>query len=169
MRGSGGKGGPPRGRSQLARVEWAGTAREVALSLGAFGPRWRFYQRRRPSAASYVYVVVSADARVKRVRLNVRVAGAEATAVVVSLWPAPPSPSHPGVHLLGGRGRVRAGGPASLARRVSADEGPHARTANVADKGWARFRRAVRKSLPWPQWRRSRLRALLGASGPPRH
>lgn len=50
--------------------ELGGTAREVALSLCAFGPRRPASSSGGPSVASYIYVVVSADARVKRIRLT---------------------------------------------------------------------------------------------------
>jgi hypothetical protein len=50
--------------------ELGGTAREVALSLCAFGLRGTVSGSGEPSVASYIYVVVSADTRVKRVRLS---------------------------------------------------------------------------------------------------
>ena len=50
--------------------ELGGTAREVARSLCAFGLRGSVSGSGEPSVASYIYVVVSADTRVKRVRLT---------------------------------------------------------------------------------------------------
>ena len=50
--------------------ELGGTAREVALSLGAFGLPGPASRSARAIIASYIYVVVSADTRVKRVRLT---------------------------------------------------------------------------------------------------
>jgi hypothetical protein len=50
--------------------ELGGTAREVALSLCTSGPRGVASSSGRPSVASYVCVVMNADARVKRVRLT---------------------------------------------------------------------------------------------------
>ncbi len=50
--------------------ELGGTAREVALSLCAFGLRGTASGSGEPSVASYIHVVVSPDTRVKRVRLT---------------------------------------------------------------------------------------------------
>jgi hypothetical protein len=50
--------------------ELGGTAREVALSLCASGPRGVASSSGGPSVASYVCVVMSADPRVTRVRLT---------------------------------------------------------------------------------------------------
>jgi hypothetical protein len=50
--------------------ELGGTAREVALSLCASGPRDLASSSGGPGVASYISVVMSADARVKRVRLT---------------------------------------------------------------------------------------------------
>ncbi len=50
--------------------ELGGTAREVALSLCAFGLRGTASGPGEPSVASYIHVVVSPDTRVKRVRLT---------------------------------------------------------------------------------------------------
>jgi hypothetical protein len=50
--------------------ELGGTAREVSLSLFALGLRAPASSSGDPSVARYIYVVVSADARVKRVRLT---------------------------------------------------------------------------------------------------
>ena len=50
--------------------ELGGTAREVALSLCELGLRGTVSESGEPSLESYIYVVVSADARIKRVRLT---------------------------------------------------------------------------------------------------
>jgi hypothetical protein len=52
--------------------ELGGTAREVALSLYAFGLPGPAWSSGRSIISSYIYVVVSADTRVKRVRLSSR-------------------------------------------------------------------------------------------------
>jgi hypothetical protein len=50
--------------------ELGGTAREVAVSLCVFGLPGLVSRSGEPSVSSYIYVVVSADTRVKRVRLT---------------------------------------------------------------------------------------------------
>ncbi len=102
--------------------ELGGTAREVALSLYAFGLPGRASSPGRSIIASYIYVVVSADTRVKRVRLSQPVAGDKATPMVVALHLAAPSASYKGVHRLGGPGRARAPGQVSVRRRLSPNE-----------------------------------------------
>jgi hypothetical protein len=52
--------------------ELGGTAREVAVSLCVFGLPGLVSRSGEPSVSSYIYVVVSADTRVKRVRLSSR-------------------------------------------------------------------------------------------------
>ena len=102
--------------------ELGGTAREVALSLCAFGLRGTASGSGEPSVAGYIHVVVSPDTRVKRVRLTHGWLVLTHTSLVVAFDLAPPSPSHPGVHRLGGRGRARAAGPGAVPRRLSPNE-----------------------------------------------
>ena len=115
--------------------ELGGTAREVALSLCAFGLRGPASSSGETSVARYIYVVVSADARVKRVRLT------HGWLVLKpqqwwspSIWLRLPRPIREFIASAGGEGPGGRPGPrptTSKPKRGSTDETPPARTANT--------------------------------------
>jgi hypothetical protein len=134
--------------------ELGGTAREVALSLHAFGLPSPASSSGRCIIASYIYVVVSADTRVKRVRLSSRW-------LVLkphqwwspSIWLRLPRP-YKGVHRLGGPGRARAPGQVPVPRRLSANKEAQMRHRQpghpTPGQDWPSCG-AVRRKRPWPR------------------
>ncbi len=128
--------------------ELGGTAREVAVSLCVFGLPGLVSRSGEPSVSSYIYVVVSADTRVKRVRLSSRwLVLKPYQRWSPSIWLRLPRPVREFIASAGREGP--AASQSAVPRRLSANESPPAEPADFITKG--RGCGPLRRGLPWPR------------------